>query len=942
MSRLIFEGDTISRFGKKIPTPFIESIAIYRNKMEVRISIYLHITEDATTNEEIYRDLSNFVLFTARSSQGITIGDSFEIVSDTIYNSEGVRYAKLSTNEVNLRFNYETSAEFAIQNQREIFYHCYISIINDEQGRQNINLKGVQQDPFVDSIGAASYRDRKNYSSALIYEKFINSDGTLSTDPNVAYVDATGNPAEMVPLYSIQKNYYKTTDSFREQLKKQIDDLVSSYGMTTDQQLQSLLDSISFVAQTKKRDVDFITELNRIRNSFPSRTSTSNIGVLYNRLKDILFSANDTLVLGTQLQKRIIENTKIINYLDIFENTELQISLPWERRNVSDYSPRLDESGRFLYDYFLMERNELDTRKVSSRTNKEYQVGDIESPDRDVVVNGGYFFFDYEKVLHKKSNISQIYEIQRLLNIFGNNVLDTFFKINKTELLRFTTKSSSKVKLKQIDSEFKDNRTKNVSYSNHDGGSAVLPGASLDLKRILQSYVVLRKFAPMIGLNDYRLLALEFQDIQFSTNATDPGQSYRFNIYLKDFTIDFYSIIKSQFKLSVLRLKQYLSFADEFCSYNNIDGKFNDFFVRSVKQFFDSDVEYPWEIAAKSYSVHLYLLLDSFGDDLELMNRFARHFSLTYLNPENTTIEILREKAEEILNFYEDHYGDNGSITRILLPVTTGGTPQRSMRENIDLIFTNTYDKFPQIVDYTPDEPEPAAITKWSGTVDDFNKQIGTTFIRQRMLALMAARMVKWEGDIGLFYNVTDSTMATALDIDGEIGQSTGRQRGSANRGSRGTFDYAPWLATKSNSNRAALINRKERKRARKIYYFIQSMLEAIERDYNEVFIYGDRKDLINVIIDDLCSSISLSRERIRGWNRADRSFVRANRSIFGNIGLYAIKALKTSAFDPTSQTQIGIRLTDVEARPGMPGAGVTGDAQAGYVRDGVLYTELE
>ena len=35
MSRLIFEGDTISRFGKKIPTPFIDKIKIYDQNTKI-------------------------------------------------------------------------------------------------------------------------------------------------------------------------------------------------------------------------------------------------------------------------------------------------------------------------------------------------------------------------------------------------------------------------------------------------------------------------------------------------------------------------------------------------------------------------------------------------------------------------------------------------------------------------------------------------------------------------------------------------------------------------------------------------------------------------------------------------------------------------------------------------------------------------------------------
>ena len=46
MSRLIYDGNTVERFGKTIPTPFIEKIKIYEDEIEADISIYLHITDD--------------------------------------------------------------------------------------------------------------------------------------------------------------------------------------------------------------------------------------------------------------------------------------------------------------------------------------------------------------------------------------------------------------------------------------------------------------------------------------------------------------------------------------------------------------------------------------------------------------------------------------------------------------------------------------------------------------------------------------------------------------------------------------------------------------------------------------------------------------------------------------------------------------------------------
>jgi len=338
MSRLIFEGDTVSRFGKKIPTPFIEKIKIFENKIETEIAIYLHITEDATTNQEIYGDLNNFVLFTTKETIGASIEDSFEIVSDRIYNSQAQRFAKLFYKE-SKTLNFEDLGD------GEFYYHCYVSILSDEDGSPNTNLIESTINLQADAVQAEEYSQRRNFSSPLVYEKVLNFGGFLSNEPIVIYEDASGLPYESVPLQSIQKGFYKTTESFREQLKKEIDNLVASYGTTEDQQLQSLLDSISFIAQTKSENVDFIVELDKVRNSFPSRTSTSAVGTLYNRLKAILFSANDALLLGESLQKKLVPNTKLIDLRDTISGTVS--GQEWGRRNELSYEPRVEDNGAF-------------------------------------------------------------------------------------------------------------------------------------------------------------------------------------------------------------------------------------------------------------------------------------------------------------------------------------------------------------------------------------------------------------------------------------------------------------------------------------------------------------------------------------------------------------------------------------------------------------------
>jgi hypothetical protein len=230
MSRLIYNGDTIGRFGKTIPTPFIEKIKIYEDEIEADISIYLHITDDAATNQSIYDDLSNLRLYAGfgiinQQPDRLSLGTNFVLVNDNIYNNEGKRFAKFmfsrnsSTRELQA---FPISRAISDSSNRETYYSCFIAISNDEDGAINRDLHSLSQASEFDRQGV--YGVLRNVSSPLIYEKVFtaprrgrapNDGGTanrLATDPITIYTDGSDVPYESVPLKSIQKNYHKTTD----------------------------------------------------------------------------------------------------------------------------------------------------------------------------------------------------------------------------------------------------------------------------------------------------------------------------------------------------------------------------------------------------------------------------------------------------------------------------------------------------------------------------------------------------------------------------------------------------------------------------------------------------------------------------------------------------------------------------------------------------------
>ena len=69
---------------------------------------------------------------------------------------------------------------------------------------------------------------------------------------------------------------------------------------------------------------------------------------------------------------------------------------------------------------------------------------------------------------------------------------------------------------------------------------------------------------------------------------------------ITDETMQFYErFIRQKIQIAFNQLQEYVEFANEFCAYNNIDGRFNDFFIRQIKEQFSDP--FPWIEAPVAY-----------------------------------------------------------------------------------------------------------------------------------------------------------------------------------------------------------------------------------------------------------------------------------------------------------------------------------------------------
>jgi hypothetical protein len=412
---------------------------------------------------------------------------------------------------------------------------------------------------------------------------------------------------------------------------------------------------------------------------------------------------------------------------------------------------------------------------------------------------------------------------------------------------------------------------------------------------------------------------------------------------MDDNTLDLHNILVAQFEEAIARTKAYLDFASEFCSYNNIDGRFNDFFAEAITREFDFINYIPWEEASKIYTIHVDLINNSYAGQKNEMIKQAKYQS-SLISPSNGTLEELEKFVLKLESFYENYYSSGGVISRLISSRRdTDGNVQPSLRDNVDLIFTNAFGNIPNTYDLTVDPEEPISIKFWNGGEEFVNSQSARAFINSRSATLAMARSkgdnlgqyVEEEGGyiflegldavmeagilrkiIGLaaagggvstFIGTVLGTAAASSALGGFSGAAVSAGLGAATGGAAAAGGAAVLGIGGAAIAGAALIativvmivNRTKRQRVRRLIRFIDKFMSRLPTG---TLTYQERKDAINAEIDLAIGNDDDRPSRYKQLTNNDQDFLRENRAVFGNLGLVYIKAEKKNLIRDTGR----------------------------------------
>jgi len=413
--------------------------------------------------------------------------------------------------------------------------------------------------------------------------------------------------------------------------------------------MQNSIDSISYALAVSYDSEELIPQLNLARRSFVDKSNVTPTGRLYSDFTTLLVNLNDQLQKSIQLKKDLIVNNKVI---DSRESIAFDATFGAEvEMEIDDFIPK---------DLLLVGRDALDEDLLFFK-------------------NHGFFYINYKNLIDSESNIASVFNMQKLYSITPTSQLNNLrkllynnFYIKKLEFKKYSEEDSLTEQIIQYTKDSETNEITNTKkiIANNGTETANIGG------NLIQTYISQRNFSLINGdsLDDYSLMCFEFQDIDENpgteTNIYERTFNYSIGIEIQDETKKIAEALIKEFNDARQPFKDYVKLAKQICSYNNIDDRFNDFFIKQINLKYQNGISKPWLWAPTIYNLWRYLFTDQFAD-IDEAHDDARKI-VTFISPETGTLDQLTTFAENFESFFESSLSEGSDLQNLLNSMSDG------------------------------------------------------------------------------------------------------------------------------------------------------------------------------------------------------------------------------------------------------------------------------
>jgi hypothetical protein len=691
MSNIVLKGDVIQDLGEYLPNPYIERIEVESSpagsstliSLDIFYSIMFLISDDYNI-DDIQEQITDVNFFCClRDDDGViskkellsriySPGTVFSAVRELALGSEissflndPAKYQDDLYDEQGRRILKVTSSkqiEFATENSDfSIYFYAFSSLMTKE-----------------DFSLMASNHSRYLNTSNITYEKVFSPGLNVLREEEVIYLGTQGEKYGYTPLLALNRNYYKTQTISRETIISKVNSLIKRFENRSAGPLADSINSIKYVLGKEAETENLLVELDKVRRSFPSKTNNNPVGNLYAGYSKLLQNTNSSFPPSDKLTKQKYLTGKVV---DLRTN-----------RNGAAIEPSRSSDENYI-------TNPTFSRIIINSANIER-------------INGA-FFVNLEKLAKDKAKFfdyttpDRFYEVATSANLPSlKAALFSYFKAASLKLeISVQLLDGDPVSLLDLTKLYNDKYIEGDTYLIETGTRTEI---------LYEPYYYFDEQQTNIMAYTYssggEIIGFDTEDLYFK---------YDIEFKYTDTSYELFSLLVDKYRYWSKQYEIYMDQAQKTCSYNNIANNFNNFFSKSVKSYWDTEViEYPWEMMPTMFAIMSYLTTDTF-DTFEEASEYARAVAHN-ISPDTGNLDFVQTRFKTI----KDDLGT--AILDGLYNIAEGGTEDRGS-------ISKTYST-PQPVgdadtssstdtDSAPSEDDGTSTTTWTPAPTPFGLQ---------------------------------------------------------------------------------------------------------------------------------------------------------------------------------------------------------------------------
>ena len=618
MSNIVLKGDVIQDLGEYLPNPYIEKINVNPADVnlfdiEIEYSLLFMISDEYDAND-IIEQLSNINLFAYFKSEQATTPLSKNEVIFNITNDPELVYQLGSESIIkNLSSGNYTDDLYDSEDRRVLKVSASTTIQFNTTLSENTEVYCYMLSSLLNSATLTTSTISKAYlnTSNITYEKVFSPGLNVLREEEVIYLGTQGEKYGYTPLLALNRNYYKTQTISRETIISKVNSLIKRFENRSAGPLADSINSIKYVLGKEAETENLLVELDKVRRSFPSKTNNNPVGNLYAGYSKLLQNTNSSFPPSDKLTKQKYLTGKVVD-------------LRTNRNGVVIGTQRSPDENYITNPTF--------SRIIINSANIER-------------INGA-FFVNLEKLAKDKAKFFDYTTPDRFYEVATSANLPSL----KAALFSYFKAASLKL---EISAQLLDGASVNLLDLTMPYNDKYAEGDTRQIETGDRIEVLYERYYYFDEQQTNTMAYVYFSDGEKGEfDAEELYLKYDITFEYTDTSYELFSLLVDKYRYWSGQYEIYITQAQETCSYNNIANNFNNFFSKSVKSYWDTEViEYPWEMMPTMFAIMSYLTTDTF-DTFEEASEYARAVAHN-ISPDTGNLDFVQKRFKEIIDKFD-------------------------------------------------------------------------------------------------------------------------------------------------------------------------------------------------------------------------------------------------------------------------------------------------